>query len=113
MFFDLAIKPRDTCIRNIYLKCYIFREILGVSFIFFLYNQPKTKKVCESLPPPHFTILTKVMYMYSYKEYYVEWGSWYKEGTMLQRPPPQKTQPKMRVGVDIIFVQKLTEVYSN
>ena len=68
----------------IFLKCYIFREILGVFFIFFLYNQPKTKKFCESLPPPHFTIFTKIMYMYLYKEYYMEWGSWYKEGTMLQ-----------------------------
>ena len=35
MFFNLAIKQRDTCIRNIYLKCYIFREILGVSFIIY------------------------------------------------------------------------------
>ena len=81
MFFNLAIKQVATCIRNIYLKCYIFREILGVSFIFFLYNQPKRKKVSESLPPPHFTIFTKVMtvmYMYLYKEYlYVERGSWY------------------------------------
>ena len=93
----------------IYFKCYIFREIFGyprVSFIFFLYNQPKTKKVCESLPPPHFTIFTKIMYMYLYKEYHVEWGSWYKEGTMLQR----QKKNKMRVVVDIIFVQKLTEV---
>ena len=55
-----------------------------------LINQ-KRKKVCESLPPPHFTIFTKIMYMYLYKEYYVEWGSWYKEGTMLQRQKKQKT----------------------
>ena len=55
-------------------------------FHFFLYNQPKTKiNVCESLPPPHLTIFTKIMYMYLYKESYVEWGSWYKKGTMLQR----------------------------
>ena len=72
MFSNLAIKQIATCIRNnIYLKCYIFREILGVNLSFFLYNHPKT---CESLPPPHFTIFTKVMYMYLYKEYYVELG---------------------------------------
>ena len=49
------------------------------------------------------------MHMYLYKEYYVEWGPWYKEGTMLQRQNKTK-QTKMRVVVDIIFVQKLTEV---
>ena len=75
-----------------------FRGIFHFSYII---NQ-KTK-VCESLPPPHFT---KIMYMYFYKDYYVEWGSWYKEGTMLQR----QKKTKMRVVVDIIFVQKLTEV---
>ena len=44
--------------------------------------------------------------MYLYKEYYVEWESWYKQGTMLQR----QKKTKIRVVVDIIFVQKLTEV---
>ena len=34
-------KMRATCIRNIYLKCYIFRQILGKNLSFFLYNQPK------------------------------------------------------------------------
>ena len=66
----------------IFKMLHIYGDFRGI-FHFFLYNQPKTKKVCESLPPPHFTIFTKIMYMYLYKEYYVEWGYWYKEGTML------------------------------
>ena len=69
IFFNLAIKQRDTCIRNIYLKCYIFREILGVSFIFsYIINQKQKKNVSESLPPPNSTIFTEIMYMYLYKE---------------------------------------------
>ena len=55
---------------------YIFKILhikgdAGKSFILLLYNQPKTKKVYEPLPPSHFTIFTKVMYMYLYTEYYV------------------------------------------
>ena len=26
------------------------------------------------MPPPHFTIFAKILYMYLNKEYYVEWG---------------------------------------
>ena len=70
-------------------------------FLYFQKNQPKPKLVCESFPPPHFHI----SYMHLYKEYYVEWGSWYKQGTMLQR----QKQLKMWVVVNIIFVRISTE----
>ena len=52
MFFNLAIKQRDTCIRNIYLKCYIFREILGVSFIFSYIINQKRKMFVNHCPLP-------------------------------------------------------------
>ena len=52
MFFNLAIKQRDICIRNIYWKCYIFREILGVSFIFSYIINQKRKKFVNHCPLP-------------------------------------------------------------
>ena len=54
MSFNLAIKQRDTCIRNIYLKCYIFREILGASFIFSYIINQKRNMFVNHCPSPFY-----------------------------------------------------------
>ena len=90
MFFNLAIKQRYMYPEYIFKMLHIYGDFRGIFHFSYIINQ-KTKKICESLPPSHITIFTKILYMYLYKEYYVEWGSWYMEGTMLQRQKNKQT----------------------
>ena len=111
MFFTLAIEQRDTCIRNIYLKCYIFTEILGVSFIFsYIINQKREKKFVNHCPLPILPFSPKLCTCIYIKN--IMWNGGLGPRRERCCRDKNKNKTKMRVVVDIIFVQKLTEVYT-
>ena len=79
----------------IFKMLHIKRDFRGI-FHFFLYNQPKTKNVSESLPLPILPFSPKLCTCIYIKN--IMWngggggGSWYKEGTMLQRQKKLKCE---------------------
>ena len=58
MFFNLAIKYVATYIRDIYLKCNIFKEILGFNLSFFYYmyiiNQKRKRIIVNHFTSPFY-----------------------------------------------------------
>ena len=105
MFFNLAIKHIATCIRYIYLKYYVIREIrVNLSFFYFIINQ-KRKMFMNHCPLPILPFSPK-LYTCTYIQNIMCNGGL---GTSRERCCREK-KTKMRVMVDIIFAQKLTEV---